>query len=279
MARNAAEPGLTHYLEEIRRFPMLERQEEYMLAKRWREHGDRGAARADLGPSKQPTGLRVDHLEPDRDGAVPCAQHRDVPEDWILVMRALQVVVGDACIEVMHMVKTDVAREELKRPWQAHVRASAQRGFCVAPIVGALPVGILELVLDIEHPDAHRAGQQSGRRLDQQQFSPADRPPERTKQQDERQVGGEHTAPHAWACPARHDAWPDHHRSDRPQPEHHAPSTTRIRRANSASPNRQPLSIRRPLPSTSAKPAAGSATADSRLTRINRSGSTPLRRR
>jgi RNA polymerase sigma-32 factor len=39
-----AEPGLTHYFEEIRRFPMLERQEEYMLAKRWREHGDRGAA-------------------------------------------------------------------------------------------------------------------------------------------------------------------------------------------------------------------------------------------
>jgi RNA polymerase sigma-32 factor len=39
-----AEPGFTHYVEEIRGFPMLERQEEYMLAKRWREHGDRGAA-------------------------------------------------------------------------------------------------------------------------------------------------------------------------------------------------------------------------------------------
>src|SRR6202048_3643117 len=39
-----AEPGLTHYLEEIRRFPMLERREEYMLGKRWREHGDRDAA-------------------------------------------------------------------------------------------------------------------------------------------------------------------------------------------------------------------------------------------
>src|SRR3954453_4489664 len=39
-----AEPGFTHYLEEIRRFPMLERQEEYMLAKRWREQGDREAA-------------------------------------------------------------------------------------------------------------------------------------------------------------------------------------------------------------------------------------------
>ena len=36
-----AESGLTRYLEEIRRFPMLGRQEEYMLAKRWREDGDR----------------------------------------------------------------------------------------------------------------------------------------------------------------------------------------------------------------------------------------------
>ncbi len=36
--------SLTRYLEEIRRFPMLEPQEEYMLAKSWREHGDREAA-------------------------------------------------------------------------------------------------------------------------------------------------------------------------------------------------------------------------------------------
>src|SRR6201998_3819678 len=50
MAQTAALPvlsgetGLTRYLEEIRRFPMLEPQEEFMLAKRWREHGDRAAA-------------------------------------------------------------------------------------------------------------------------------------------------------------------------------------------------------------------------------------------
>jgi RNA polymerase sigma-32 factor len=40
----SAESGLTRYLEEIRRFPMLEPQDEFMLAKRWREHGDRVAA-------------------------------------------------------------------------------------------------------------------------------------------------------------------------------------------------------------------------------------------
>lgn len=36
--------GLSRYLEEIRRFPMLEPQEEYMLAKRYREHNDPKAA-------------------------------------------------------------------------------------------------------------------------------------------------------------------------------------------------------------------------------------------
>jgi RNA polymerase sigma-32 factor len=40
----SAESGLSRYLDEIRRFPMLEPQQEYMLAKSWREHGDREAA-------------------------------------------------------------------------------------------------------------------------------------------------------------------------------------------------------------------------------------------
>jgi RNA polymerase sigma-32 factor len=39
-----AEGGLSRYLAEIRRFPMLEPDEEFMLAKSWREHGDREAA-------------------------------------------------------------------------------------------------------------------------------------------------------------------------------------------------------------------------------------------
>ena len=40
----SADGGLSRYLAEIRRFPMLAPEEEYMLAKRWREHGDRDAA-------------------------------------------------------------------------------------------------------------------------------------------------------------------------------------------------------------------------------------------
>lgn len=40
----AGEGGLSRYLDEIRRFPMLEPQEEYMLAKRYLDYDDRAAA-------------------------------------------------------------------------------------------------------------------------------------------------------------------------------------------------------------------------------------------
>jgi RNA polymerase sigma-32 factor len=40
----AGEAGLNRYLDEVRKFPMLEPQEEYMLAKRYQEHDDRKAA-------------------------------------------------------------------------------------------------------------------------------------------------------------------------------------------------------------------------------------------
>ena len=46
MARTATLPvlngesGLSRYLSEIRKFPMLEPEEEFMLAKRWHEHDD-----------------------------------------------------------------------------------------------------------------------------------------------------------------------------------------------------------------------------------------------
>jgi RNA polymerase sigma-32 factor len=39
----ASDSGLSRYLNEIQRFSMLEPHDEYTLAKRWREHGDRDA--------------------------------------------------------------------------------------------------------------------------------------------------------------------------------------------------------------------------------------------
>jgi RNA polymerase sigma-32 factor len=40
----SSEGGLSRYLQDIRQFPMLQPDEEFMLAKQWKEHGDREAA-------------------------------------------------------------------------------------------------------------------------------------------------------------------------------------------------------------------------------------------
>src|SRR6187399_454246 len=41
---SGGEAGLNRYLSEIKKFPILAPEEEFMLAKRWREHGDTDAA-------------------------------------------------------------------------------------------------------------------------------------------------------------------------------------------------------------------------------------------
>ena len=43
-AMSSGADGLTRYLQEIRKFPMLQPDEEYMLAKRWQQHEDPKAA-------------------------------------------------------------------------------------------------------------------------------------------------------------------------------------------------------------------------------------------
>jgi RNA polymerase sigma-32 factor len=40
LPRLASDSGLSRYLQEVRKFPMLEPNEEVRLAKRWQEHQD-----------------------------------------------------------------------------------------------------------------------------------------------------------------------------------------------------------------------------------------------
>ena len=54
-------------------------------------------------------------------------------EDLVLVVGALQVVVGDLGAQVVDVVEADVAGEELERLRQLQVGAAAQRRVRVAP--------------------------------------------------------------------------------------------------------------------------------------------------
>src|SRR5205823_5214055 len=93
-----------------------------------------------LGEGHEPTAAFVPQLEPHRPEPVPQRKRWHPVEDRILLVGALQVVVGDACVEVVHVMEADVAGEELKHPRQAQVGAATQRRFPVTPVLGTLPV-------------------------------------------------------------------------------------------------------------------------------------------
>ena len=44
----AIEGSLSNYLEQIKKFPMLSLDEEYMLARRWKDRGDLKAAQKNM---------------------------------------------------------------------------------------------------------------------------------------------------------------------------------------------------------------------------------------
>src|SRR5258705_6405180 len=89
----SAENGLSRYLEEIRRFPMLEPQQEYMLAKRWKEHGDRDAAHqlvtshlrlvAKIAMGYRGYGLPISEVISDGNGGLIPAVHPFQPDDGL----------------------------------------------------------------------------------------------------------------------------------------------------------------------------------------------------
>ena len=76
----------------------------------------------------------------------------------------------------MDVVIADVARAESQEGRQLQKGASAQCGVGVVPVAGVLPVGVLELMLDIEEPDADRTREQRGRSKHEQVVEPAYEP-------------------------------------------------------------------------------------------------------
>src|SRR3712207_6141681 len=94
--------------------------------------------------------LLVPELEPGGPQGVANRQRRDVAEELELLMAALQVVVRDPRAEVVDVVVADVPAEPLQHLRQLEERAAADRRVGVVPALAALPVGVLELVLDVE---------------------------------------------------------------------------------------------------------------------------------
>src|SRR4029079_6651851 len=163
--------------------------------RRGRRRGGGGAAapvaRLRGGEADELLARRVPELEPGAAQRLPEGKDRDLREDLVLIVGALQVVVGDAGAQVVDVVEADVAGEELEGLRKLQVAAAAERRLRVVPGAAVLPVDVLELVLDEEQPDAGGPGDDDERGFDQEDRLPAEHETGDGDHRDDGHVGQE----------------------------------------------------------------------------------------
>ena len=139
--------------------------------------------------------LLVPQVQPQRFQAAPKRDRRHILELRVLFHTLLQRIVRDARAQVVDVVEPNVASEPLQHLRQLEVRAAADRSGRVIPLLVALPVGALELVLNIEHPDPAQAAHKRHRQLDQQERLDPDRQRRDNQQCHDEQVAEVDTDP------------------------------------------------------------------------------------
>ncbi len=97
----------------------------------------------------------------------------------------------------------------------------AKRRGLVAPLVGVLPVDVLELMLDVEEPNARGARHEDRRRLDQEVVDRPDEEADAADDHEQREVGEVNASPELLRGVLRRDPGADHERPERTDREHH----------------------------------------------------------
>ena len=149
---------------------------------------------------QKPAPAFVPERQPDAGQAIAQRDAADAGQLRMVFQDLGQAVVGDAARQMVHMVDADIAGEPAQRQRQVVMRGAVQCGRRKLPVIALRPVGLLELVLDIEQPDADGAGNQHGRQLHRQE--------QRRATQPER-------APRLHEVPVHVPQRPRHHRIDR----------------------------------------------------------------
>src|SRR5688572_16959725 len=93
-------------------------------------------------------------------------QRLDRLKEGMTFVASLEVVVRNARTEVVNMMVADVAREPLEDARQFIERTALQCGSGEIPVLPALPIDTIELMLNIEQPDARGSGDVQDGQLD-----------------------------------------------------------------------------------------------------------------
>ena len=72
-------------------------------------------------------------------------------------MRILQIIVWHFRAQVMNMMETDISAHPLQDTGKLVIRAAFNGCFHVAPLIIMFKIRILELMLDVEQPNAEKS--------------------------------------------------------------------------------------------------------------------------
>ena len=100
----------------------------------------------------------------------------DLGEFRAMTKRQRQPVKRNSAAQMMHMMHADICSEPAQNDRKVVVRTAVQRGLVKVPRFIVRPKRVLELVLDIEQPDAERGADQHDRQMHQEEWTKADRP-------------------------------------------------------------------------------------------------------
>ena len=97
-------------------------------------------------------------------------------EQGIFIVALGQVVVGDLRAQVMDVMKTDVPTKPLQDERELVKGTALQPGLHKLPAFVIIPVGRVEVVLDVEKPDPDGGTDPDNWQLDHQKCFPTDKP-------------------------------------------------------------------------------------------------------
>ena len=95
----------------------------------------------------------------------------------------------------MDVVEADIAGQPMHEPRQVVEGAALEGRRLEIPLRVLAPIGVLELMLHIEQPDADRAGQEGDRQIADHQRPPADEEHDHRRDRRQRDIGAEHAEP------------------------------------------------------------------------------------
>lgn len=111
-----------------------------------------------------------------------------VVELRILVVDLFQTIIGDSRRQMVNVVEADVAREPLQKFRQFVERTSLHRSADEAPFVIGFPIGMLELMLNVEKPNSRARRDVEHRKRDFQKRNPTDPQSNQRKRRRHRHV-------------------------------------------------------------------------------------------